>query len=93
MDDFVEGIKTEKPFHNVPVEILVAVGKTYPKVKDLLNLAPEAVLTLDKTVDDPVDLYVGKKLIARGVLEEIEGSSPGQLAVRLTEVVQTDNGS
>jgi len=34
-----------------------------------------------------VDLFVGGRLIARGQLEQVEGSEAGQLAVRLTEVV------
>jgi flagellar motor switch protein FliN/FliY len=44
------------------------------------------VLPLDKKIDDPVDLYVGDKLIARGELQKLEGGEPGQLAIRLTEV-------
>jgi flagellar motor switch protein FliN/FliY len=50
-------------------------------------LGANAVLKLDKTIDDPVDLFVGDKLIARGVLEEDTVSEIRQLMVRLTEVV------
>ncbi|MEO0401610.1 MAG: FliM/FliN family flagellar motor C-terminal domain-containing protein, partial [Pseudomonadota bacterium] len=50
-------------------------------------LGANAVLTLDKRVDDPVDLFVGDKLIARGTLEEAEGAEDGQLVVRLTEIL------
>lgn len=94
MDDVMPEAETggDTPFHQVPVEITVAVGKAFPKVRELLKLAPDSVLTLDKSVEDPVDLYVGPKLIARGVLEEVEGEPEGQLAVRLTEVVQSDSG-
>ena len=35
----------------------------YPKIRDLLSLENEAVLVLDKRVEDPVELYVGDKLI------------------------------
>ena len=41
---------------------------------------------LDRSVEDPVDLYVGDRLIARGILEEQDGENAGQLQVRLTEV-------
>jgi len=37
-------------------------------------------------VEDPVELYVGDRLIARGELEAMEGEPKGQLSVRLTEV-------
>jgi flagellar motor switch protein FliN/FliY len=47
---------------------------------------------LDKRVDDPVELFVGDRLIARGELEELEGDQQGQLAVRLTEIVDLKNG-
>jgi len=77
------------PFTAVPIEITVSVGKARPLVRDLVMLGPNAVLTLDKRVEDPVDLFVGDQLIARGVLEEAEGSEDGQLVVRLTEIFDT----
>lgn len=73
------------PFGAVPVEITVSVGRARPTVRELLHLGRDAVLPLDRRVDDAVDLYVGDRLIARGVLEEF-GPEGGQLAVRLTEV-------
>ena len=79
-------------FTEVPIEISVCVGKTKPLVRDLMTLQQDAVLTLDSQVDDPVELYVGDRLIARGILEELEGEQAGQLAVRLTEVAEI-NGS
>ncbi|QQA42966.1 FliM/FliN family flagellar motor switch protein [Pelagovum pacificum] len=75
------------PLRDVPIEVTVAVGRARPSVGELLALTENAVLPLDKTIDDPVDLYVGDRLIARGELQEMEGGEPGQLAIRLTEVV------
>ncbi|WP_298859159.1 FliM/FliN family flagellar motor C-terminal domain-containing protein [uncultured Sulfitobacter sp.] len=80
------------PFTSVPIEVTVCVGKARPLVRDLVMLGENAVLTLDRRVDDPVDLYVGDKLIARGTLEEAEGAASGQLMVRLTEVVDMRQG-
>lgn len=80
------------PFVSVPIEITVSVGKARPLVKELVSLGENAVLTLDRNVEDPVDLYIGDRLIARGQLEEAEGSSGGQLAVRLTEIADLQNG-
>lgn len=77
---------SENPFTNVQIEITVSVGKSHPKIKDLLALEHEAVLTLDKSVDDPVELFIGDKLIARGELQELSGEEAGKLAVRLTEI-------
>jgi len=80
------------PFNQVPIEITVSVGRAHPLIKDLLSLENDAVLVLDKRVEDPVELYVGDKLIARGELQELDGENEGQLAVRLTEVADLSNG-
>ncbi|SEW00731.1 flagellar motor switch protein FliN/FliY [Aliiroseovarius sediminilitoris] len=74
------------PFVQVPIEITISVGRARPTVKELLHLTQDTVLPLDKRIEDPVELYVGDKLIARGELEEMEGDPQGRLAVRLTEV-------
>ena len=71
---------------NVSVEVRVSVGNAKPTVEQLINLQEDTVLTLDKGIDDPVELFIGEKLIARGQLEEIEGDSSGRLAVRLTAI-------
>jgi flagellar motor switch protein FliN/FliY len=77
----------DHPLQSIPIEISVTVGKARPLVRDLLNLSENAVLPLDKRIEDPVELYIGDRLIARGELQEVQGGEPGQLAVRLTEVV------
>jgi len=80
------------PFTRVPIEITISVGRARPMVRDLLRLRRDAVLPLDRRVDDPVELYVGDRLIARGELTELDGEPAGQLAVRLTEVVDLGRG-
>ena len=80
------------PFSSVPIEITVCVGKARPLIRDLLALEHNSVLPLDHRVEDPVELYVGDRLIARGELEELEGAQAGQLGVRLTEVADLQDG-
>ena len=46
----------------------------------------DMVLPLSSRVDDPVQIIVGDRVIARGELEEM-GDDSGRLGVRLTEVV------
>ena len=74
------------PFSQVPIEITISVGHARPLVSELLKLDQDSVLPLDRRVDDPVELYVGDRLIGRGELEELDGDRAGQLAVRLTEL-------
>lgn len=80
------------PFTSVPIEVSVCVGKAHPLIRDLVTMGENALLALDSKVDDPVDLYVGDRLIARGMLEEKEDDPGGQLVVRLTEIVEVRSG-
>lgn len=80
------------PFAQVPIEITISVGKARPLVRDLLKLGQDAILPLDRRVEDPVELYIGDRLIARGELQEMEGENAGQLAVRLIEVANLRGG-
>jgi|UniRef100_UPI0040475E27 flagellar motor switch protein FliN/FliY len=81
-----DALNEEHPLHSIPIEVTVSVGKARPLVRDLLKLSENAVLPLDRKISDPVELYVGDRLIARGELQELEGGDAGQLAIRLTEV-------
>ncbi|MDD7970758.1 FliM/FliN family flagellar motor switch protein [Roseinatronobacter alkalisoli] len=71
----------------VPVEIAVSVGRARPMVRELMRLDRDSVLPLNRRIEDPVELFIGDKLIARGVLEEMEGENAGFLGVRLTEII------
>lgn len=95
MDDHAQPLDDDtanNPFTQVPIEITVSVGRARPVIRELLRLKTDAVLPLDRKVSDPVELYVGDRLIARGELEECEGDASGQLAVRLTEVADLKSG-
>mgnify|MGYP000588221793 CR=1 FL=1 len=90
--DHSASVEKNNPFTAVPIEITVSIGNARPLIRDLIALGENAVLPLDKSVDDPVELYVGNRLIARGMLEEQEGDQAGQLAVRLTEIIDLQAG-
>lgn len=88
----MDELADSNPFSQVPIEVTISVGRARPLVRDLLRLSKDAVLQLDRRVDDPVELYIGDRLIARGELTELEGENAGQLAVRLTEVANLRGG-
>lgn len=79
----------QSPFTEVPIEITVSVGQVRPTVQELLGLTHDSVLTLDRGIDDPVELYVGDRLIARGELQESEDDK-SVLLVRIVDVVAPD---
>jgi len=86
-----EKAKSGSAFMGVPIEILISVGKARPRVSELVKLRRDSVISLDSKIDDPVEIYVGDRLIARGELQEMEDTE-GQLGVRLTEVADLTNG-
>lgn len=89
MDEIqTEAAAANHPFKDIPIEVTISVGHARPSVRELLDLENGSVLPLDRGVDDPVELYVGERLIALGILEEANDAAGG-LAVRLTEVVHT----
>lgn len=73
-------------FGEVPIKITISVGVARPRIRELVDLDDDAVLALDRTLDDPVELYVADKLIGRGQLEEIDGEGSGKLGVRILEI-------
>ncbi|MEO1025833.1 MAG: FliM/FliN family flagellar motor switch protein [Pseudomonadota bacterium] len=73
-------------FGDVPIEITISVGVSRPLIRDLMDIDENSILPLDKGLDDPVELFVGDKLIALGQLEELEGDTTGRLGVRIVEV-------
>ncbi len=74
----------------VPVDVTVAVGRAKPLIGELLNMRREAIIPLDSKISDPVEIWVGQHMVARGELQEMEDGS-GRLSVRLTEILELDN--
>jgi len=78
--------KHRRAIFSVPVNVVVSVGQARPVIGELLAMRRDMVLPLSSRVDDPVQIMVGERVIARGELEEM-GEDSGRLGVRLTEVV------
>ena len=89
-EELMSNDKAGRAFLGVPIEVTISVGKARPILSELVTLRRDSVLALDTKVDDPVELYIGDRLIARGELQEME-SEGGQLGVRLTEVADLSN--
>jgi len=70
------------PLHQVKARLQVCVGETTVSIGELLALKEHQTLTLDRTIETPVDLVLEGKVIARGQLVAVEQ----HFAVRLTEL-------
>ena len=88
-DNSSEG-KHRRAIFSVPVDVIVSVGQARPVIGELLAMRRDMVLPLSSRVDDPVQIMVGDRIIARGELEEM-GEESGRLGVRLTEVVDVSD--
>lgn len=71
---------------SIPLEVNVEIGRCRKTVKEISDFDEGTVVELNKQVDEPVDLVVNGKLIAKGEVVVV-GNSFG---VRITEVVDTD---
>ena len=78
---------TTSTIRQITVEVVVSVGQARARIGELLELQKNAVLPLNKRFDDPVDIMVGGRLIARGELREASSGPSGQLEVCITEVL------
>jgi flagellar motor switch protein FliN/FliY len=71
------------PLHALRVRLQVSVGAADMSVGELLAARENEVLVLDRAVQDPVDLTLEGKVVARGQLVVV---AEGLFAVRITEL-------
>ena len=67
----------------VRVELSVEIGRTRMSLGEAMALGPGSVIALDRMADQPVDLLVNGKLVARGEVVVIDS----EYGLRVTEVV------
>jgi flagellar motor switch protein FliN/FliY len=68
---------------DIPVSLSVELGQTQMEVRDVLNLGTGSVIELNKLQEEPVDLRINGRLIARGEVVIIKNN----LAVKITELL------
>jgi flagellar motor switch protein FliN len=61
-----------KKFIDLPLLIEVVVGSTTLTLGEVLNLGPGSVVELDNLVEEPVDIKVNGKLVAKGEIVVVE---------------------
>lgn len=68
---------------DVEMEVTAELGQTRMTVRELLSLAPGAVVELDRAAGSPADLLVNGTLIARGEVVVVDE----EYGIRITELV------
>jgi flagellar motor switch protein FliN len=70
------------PLHSVKVQLQVCIGTTAMTIGELLAAREREVLCLERMVEEPVDLVLDGRVVARGELMAVDGA----FAVRITEL-------
>ena len=67
---------------DIDLPLVVRFGRTEMSLKALTGLGPGSVIDLERSPDDPVEVFVSNQLVARGEVVIVGGS----YGVRITEV-------
>jgi flagellar motor switch protein FliN/FliY len=68
---------------DIEIPISVEVGRAQMNLEDVLRLVPGSVVALDKKAEEPVDLRVNGKLVARGEVVLVDDA----YGLRITQIV------
>jgi flagellar motor switch protein FliN/FliY len=67
---------------DVPVRLTVELGSCLLPMREVLQLGVGSVVQLDKAADDPVQLSVNRKVVARGEVVVVEN----RFGIKITEL-------
>ena len=67
----------------IPLEVQVELGRSTMKIKDLLQLGQGSIVELNKMVGEPADIYVNRKLMAKGEVVVVNE----KFGIKLTEII------
>ncbi len=68
---------------DVTLDATICFGQKQMLLRDILELHPGAAVVLDRHVEEPVDLLVGGRMVARGEVVIVDGN----YGLRITEIV------
>lgn len=81
-------VHTVEYMHDVPLKMVVEIGRTDMSIRDILALKKGAVCEFTKVVGEPMDIIVGGRLMARGEIVVVNE----RYGVRISEVTRPEEG-
>ena len=75
-----------KFIEDVPLIVIVEIGRTVMEVQNVLNLKRGSMVVFEKIVGEPMDIVVGDQLMARGEIVVVNE----RYGVRISEVTRPD---
>lgn len=85
-DDHTKGKGSQSAFAEIPITVVVELGRTTLSVGDLYGLGVGSVVELDRLIESPADLTANGYRIARGDIVVVNDS----FALRITEVIKAN---
>lgn len=73
---------------DVELDVQIELGRSRMFVEDVLRLAPDSVIELDRAAGDPVDIFVNNRHVARGEVLVLNES----FCVRISEIIRDPGG-
>lgn len=68
---------------DIPLELVVIIGRTKILVQELLQLTQGSVVALEKLAGEPMEVYVNGKLIGRGEVVVVNE----KFGIRITDII------
>lgn len=72
---------------NVEVTLSAELGKAKLQLQDVIEYDTGSIIALDKTSNDPINIYVDDILIAKGKIVAIEDT----YGIKIVEIVENKN--
>jgi flagellar motor switch protein FliN/FliY len=68
---------------DIPVELVVELGRKKMLLRDIAKLKTDDIVDLEQTMEAPLNIVVGDKLLARGELVKVNG----RIGLRIIEMI------
>ncbi len=73
---------------DVSLPVTVELGRTTMLIKEVINLGEGAVIQLERSTNEPVDIIVGGRLLGKGEVVVVNG----RFGVRITDLINPIEG-
>ncbi|MFT7518340.1 MAG: flagellar motor switch protein FliN/FliY [Kiritimatiellia bacterium] len=69
--------------HDIPIDIVVELGRSRLSVRELAQLEKDDVIELNRLVNEPLDILAGGQVFARGEVVVVDD----RVGLRITEMI------
>lgn len=80
-EEIIESEKDNKNILNANVKMEALIGKSKMEIGDIIKLEVDDVITLDKNIDEKLEIYINNQKIAQGETVILDN----KIAVRISD--------